>query len=100
MWKEQLYTCFQIYIPTWSIQGDKALNIFHQKYLDRPHWPHLQAESMFDEFDDCCDLSYIVDGDIPRGYYDNNTPSDESWRIEHNRKNVFQTFYQISFFPM
>ena len=33
---------------------------------------------MFDEFDDCCDLAYIVDQEIPRGFYDNNTASDES----------------------
>ena len=33
----------------------------------------MQADSMFDEFDDCCDFSYIVDEDISRGYYDKNT---------------------------
>ena len=38
----------------------------------------MQADSLYDEFDDCCDLSYIVDSDIPRGYYDNKTASYEA----------------------
>ena len=42
----------------------------------------MQADSLYDEFDDCCDLSYIVDSDIPRGYYDNKTASSFLWGIE------------------
>ena len=38
----------------------------------------MQADSLYDEFDDCCDLSYIVDEDIPREYYDNKTASYEA----------------------
>ena len=39
----------------------------------------MQADSLYDEFDDCCDLSYIVDEDIPREYYDNKTASYKAY---------------------
>ena len=67
--------CLQAFKSTFPGEEYKVADSLWILCLAQPC--HLQADTMFDVYDDCCDLAYIVDQDIPRDY-DNNTASDES----------------------